>query len=163
MAYDRTAQNCNAATCSCVPNYFILFYDKGWQARVFIVIKNDQFLVYLTVWVIFLKFLDWLRSGNFPQVFGLVKEWLLLELCGMIRVPHVFSCPMDFNLLCDQGQQSRVLNPTKNDQFQVFLAVWFLFPKFLDRLSHTCSCVPNCFSFVLRVRLARRGVQSYEK
>ena len=47
-------------------------------------------------------------------------EQLILELCGMISLPHVFSCSMDFNLLRDQSQQGGVLNPTKNDQFQVF-------------------------------------------
>ena len=136
--------------CNCVPNYFILFYDRGWQVRVFIVIKKWSFFSIFN------------HSGNFAQVFGLVKERLILELHGMIRVPHVFSCPMGFSLLSDHGQQRRVLNPTINDQYQVFLAIWFLFPEFLGRLSLTCSCIPNCFPFVLRVRLARRDVQSYE-
>ena len=72
--------------------------------------------------------------NNLSQVFEQVKEQLLLEQRGMIRVPHLFLCPMDFNLLYDRGQQSLVLNPTKNDQFQVFLAVGVLSPKFLDRL-----------------------------
>ena len=31
----------------------------------------------------------------------------------MIRVPHVVACPMDFNLLCDRGQQGGVLKLQK--------------------------------------------------
>ena len=49
----------------------------------------------------------------------------------MIRVPHVVACPMNFNLLCDQGQQEEVIKIMKNDQF---LAVLVTFPKFLGRL-----------------------------
>ena len=49
--------------------------------------KNDQFHVFLN------------RLDHFPQVFGYVKERLILELRGMVRVPHVFPYPMDFNLL----------------------------------------------------------------
>ena len=41
----------------------------------------------------------------------------------MIRVPHVVACPMNFNLLCDQGQQGGVFKVMKNDHFLVFLAV----------------------------------------
>ena len=49
----------------------------------------------------------------------------------MIRVPLVVACPMNFNLLCDQGQQEEVIKIMKNDQF---LAVLVTFPKFLGRL-----------------------------
>ena len=49
----------------------------------------------------------------------------------MIRVPHAVACPMNFNLLCDQGQQEEVIKIMKNDQF---LAVLVTFPKFLGRL-----------------------------
>ena len=44
----------------------------------------------------------------------------------MIRVPHAVACPVVFNFLCDRGQQGGVL--TKNDHFQVFLAVWVFGP-----------------------------------
>ena len=37
----------------------------------------------------------------FPQVFGQVKESLILELRKVTRVPHAVACPMDFDLLCD--------------------------------------------------------------
>ena len=36
---------------------FILFYERGWQGGVFKVIKNDRFLAFLAVWVLFPKFL----------------------------------------------------------------------------------------------------------
>ena len=65
----------------------------------------------------------------FPQDVGQVKERLILELHEMRRVSHVVACPMDFNLLCDRGQQGGVLKPTKN-HFQVFLAVIL---RFLNR------------------------------
>ena len=37
------------------------------------------------------------RLGHFPQVFGQVKEWPILELPEMIKVSHAVTCPMDFN------------------------------------------------------------------
>ena len=66
--------------------------------------KNDHFQELLIVWV------------SSPR-FGQVNERLILQLCGMIRVLPVFSCPTNFNLVCDQDRQSGVLNPTQNDQF----------------------------------------------
>ena len=45
------------------PIIFILFDDRGWQGVVFKVVKDVQFLVFLVVWVLFLRFLGWLRSG----------------------------------------------------------------------------------------------------
>ena len=70
--------------------------------------KNDRFIVSLTIQVFFL------------QIFEQVKQWLLLELHGIIRLLHLVLCPL--------------LKPTKNEHFQVFLAVWVLLPKFLGRL-----------------------------
>ena len=72
--------------------------------------------------------------GHFPKIFEQVKEPRKLELCGKIRLLHLFLYPMKFYLLCDQGQQGGVLNPTKYDQFQVFLAVVIFFPKLLGML-----------------------------
>ena len=71
--------------------FFILFYNRGLQGGVLKVVKNDPLLVFLAVRVVF------------PQVFGQVKKWLLLELHGIIRVLLAVACPMDFNLLCDRG------------------------------------------------------------
>ena len=59
----------------------------------------------------------------------------MLEMHEMIRVPHVVTGPMGFNLLCDRGQQGGLLKPRKNDHFQVFLAVCVRFLKFLGRLT----------------------------
>ena len=52
----------------------------------------------------------------------------------MVRVPHAVECLIDFNLLCDRGQQRVVLKSMTNDHFLVFLIVWFLFPKFLGEV-----------------------------
>ena len=73
----------------------------------------------------------------FPQVFGQVKEFLIIELHEMLRVTHAFS--IGFNLLCDRVQQEGVLKHMKNGHFLVFLAVWVLFTKILGRLrSNSC-------------------------
>ena len=74
------------------------------------------------------------RLGPFPQAFAQVKEWLILELHGVIRLLYLVACPVDFNLISDGGQQSGVLKPTKNEHFQIFLAVRVSFLKFLGRL-----------------------------
>ena len=39
------------------------------------------------------------RLGPFPQVFGQVKEWLMLKLHEMIRVLHVAVCSIAFFVL----------------------------------------------------------------
>ena len=44
-------------------------------------LKDDHFLVFLEVLVIF------------GQVFGQVKECLMLKLYNIIRVPHLIPCP----------------------------------------------------------------------
>ena len=38
--------------------------------------------------------------GDFPQVFGQIKEWLILKVHEMIKVPNAVAGSMDFNLLC---------------------------------------------------------------
>ena len=58
----------------------------------------------------------------------------------MIRVSHVVACPMNFDLLCDQGQQEGVFKIMKNDQ----LAALVIFPKFLGRLRS--SFYKNCMT-----------------
>ena len=62
-----------------------------------LVMKFDHFLVFLAVWVLF------------PYVFGQLRELLILGSNEMIRVVHVIACPVDFDLLCDTGQQPGVL------------------------------------------------------
>ena len=39
------------------PIVFPWFYEGAWQGGVFKIMKNDHFLVFLVVWVIFTKFL----------------------------------------------------------------------------------------------------------
>ena len=56
MAYYGTAKNHKIVSCSGVPNCFS--FGRSVQSY-----ENDHFLVFLTVWVLFLKFLGRLRSG----------------------------------------------------------------------------------------------------
>ena len=42
------------------------------------------------------------RFGQFPEIFEQVKKWFMLELHGMIIVPHVVARLMDFNLFSDR-------------------------------------------------------------
>ena len=39
------------------PIVLLLFYEWSWQGGVFIVMKNDRFLIFLAVWVLFPMFL----------------------------------------------------------------------------------------------------------
>ena len=71
----------------------------------FKVMKDDYFLIYLAIWVLFLQF------------FEQAKDCLRLELHQMARVPHAVACPMNFNLVCDRGQQGGVLKLMKNNHF----------------------------------------------
>ena len=83
------------------PIVFILFYDQSWQGGVFKFMKIDYFSSVFS------------PLGPFSQVFGKVKEWLILELHEMIRVLHTVVCPMGFNFLCDRAQQGGVLKLAK--------------------------------------------------
>ena len=69
---------------------FTLFYERDRQGEVFKVMTNASF------------FSAFSRLGSFSQVFGKVKEWLILELHEIIRVPHLVSCLAGFNFLCDR-------------------------------------------------------------
>ena len=70
---------------------------------------------------------------HFAQVFRQVKECLILQLHEMIRVLHEVACPIVFILFYDPYWQGVVFKLMKNIHFLVFLAVWFLFPKLLDK------------------------------
>ena len=83
--------------------------------------KNHHFLVFLAVWVFF------------PQVFRQVKEWIKLKLHEMVRLLHVVTCPIGFVWFYDRNWHRGVPKVMKNDHFLVFLAVWVLFSKFLNR------------------------------
>ena len=69
------------------------------------------------------------RLGSFPQVFGQVRESVILELHEMIGVLHVVACPIDFSLLCDQVQHRRVLKLMKNDHFFCIFSHLGRFPE----------------------------------
>ena len=71
------------------PRVFTLLCDPGRQTRMLKLMKKAQILVFVAVLVFF------------PQVFGQVKEWIILKLYEMIRVQHIFACPVFFILLCD--------------------------------------------------------------
>ena len=45
------------------PIDFLVFYQQVWQGEVFKVMKNDHFLVFLAIWVLFPKFLGRLSIG----------------------------------------------------------------------------------------------------
>ena len=73
------------------------------------------------------------RLGPFPQVFGQVKEYLMIELHKIIRFSHVVACPIVFILFYERSRQGRVFKVMKNDEFLVLLAIWVIFPKFLGK------------------------------
>ena len=66
------------------PIVFILFDNPDSQESVLKVMKNDHFFSIFS------------HLGSFPQVFGEVKEWLMLELHKIIRVSHEVACPIVF-------------------------------------------------------------------
>ena len=70
----------------------------------------------------------------FSQIFEQVKEWSILELHEMIRVPHIAVCLVVFSLLCGLGKPAEVLRLIKNVHFILLLAVWLLFISSLGRL-----------------------------
>ena len=67
------------------PFAFLLFYEPRWQGGVFKIMKTYHFLSVFS------------HLGHFP--IAQVKQWLILGLYEMIKVPHAVVCPMEFNLL----------------------------------------------------------------
>ena len=57
------------------------------------------------------------RLGFFPQVFGQVKKWLMLDLHETIRVFHLVGCPIVFICFSNRDWQGRVLKIMKSDHF----------------------------------------------
>ena len=109
------------------PVVFILFYVRGRQGGMFKVMKNDRFIVSLTIQVFFL------------QIFAQVKQWLLLELHGIIRLLHLVLCPLlkpTKNFILLERLAGGVFKVTENDNFLVLLVIWLLFSKFLGRLGN---------------------------
>ena len=87
------------------PVFFNLFYEGSWQGGVLKVMKNNHFLVFLAVW------------GFFPQVFGQIKVWLMLELHEMIRLLHAVACSIVFSLFYEESWPGVVLQVMKNGHF----------------------------------------------
>ena len=99
---------------------FNLLWDRSQQGGVFKHGKYSFFSIFS-------------RLDPFLHVLGQMKEWLILHLYQMIRVPFLVACPIVFILFHDQNWQERVFKVMKNDHFLVFLVVWVLFPMFLGR------------------------------
>ena len=62
VTYVKTAQNNKLHAAAC-PNVLLLFYEEGWHGGVFKVMKNDNFLAFLVVCVLFPKLLSKVRGG----------------------------------------------------------------------------------------------------
>ena len=60
------------------------------------------------------------RLDPFPQVFGQVKEQLILGLQKTKLVPHLFACSIVFILFYERSSQGVVFKIMKNDHFLVF-------------------------------------------
>ena len=86
MAYIRTAQINKSVKGSCVPDSF---YFVSWERLARRSVQSYK------EWSCFCSFS---RLGDFPPVFGQVKEWLILELYETIRVLYVVAFPLFFVL-----------------------------------------------------------------
>ena len=60
------------------------------------------------------------RLGHFPEVFGQIKEWLMLELPKIIRVSHVVAWTIVFILFYEQSWQGGVFKVMKTDHYLCF-------------------------------------------
>ena len=98
------------------PIVFILFYDRDWDGRVFKLMKNDHFLVFLTVWCPFPTF--WLGYG---VVYVSTAKINKSVTCSC--VPNLFFLFVFFILFYERSWQAEVFKVYKNDQFLVFLTV----------------------------------------
>ena len=93
------------------PIAFLLLYERNWQEEVLKPMKNYHLLVFSAVWVLFL------------QVFGQVKEWLMLELHKIIRMSQVVLWSIVSPWFYERGWQGIVLKVLENNYFSVFLVV----------------------------------------
>ena len=93
------------------PIAFLLLYERNWQEEVLKPMKNYHLLVFSAVWVLFL------------QVFGQVKEWLMLELHKIIRMSQVVLWSIVSPWFYERGWQGIVLKVLENNCFSVFLVV----------------------------------------
>ena len=68
------------------PILFILFHKQSWHGEMFKTIKIESFFSVFS------------RLDSFPQVFGQVKGWLMLEFQKMRRVSHEVAFSIFFIL-----------------------------------------------------------------
>ena len=95
---------------------FILFYDRYWQKGVLELMKNDHFFSIFS------------RFGLFHQVFGQVNVQPILVVNKIIKVLHLFVCPIVFILFYGLDWQGGVFKIMKNDHF---LNIFISFGLFL--------------------------------
>ena len=95
---------------------FILFYDRYWQRGVLKHMKNDHFFSIFS------------RFGLFHQVFGQVNMQPILVVNKIIKVLHLFVCPIVFILFYGLDWQGGVFKVMKNDHF---LNIFISFGLFL--------------------------------
>ena len=108
---------------------FYSFFNMNELARLFYVAR----FVFYFLQVLCSFSSAFSRLETFPQLFWQVKEWLIIKLHEMIRVPLVVASPIVFILYHDQGWQEGVLKVMKKDHFLVFLIILVLLSKFLGR------------------------------
>ena len=113
------------------------------------------------------------RLSSFPQVFGQVKEWFILELLEMMKAPHVVACSIIFMFLWSRlkGRSAQTykkwsffsifscLDPFSQGFDQVKKYLMLEIQKIIRLSPAVASLI--CFYFVLRSKL--RSVQSFEK
>ena len=126
VVYFITSQNNKNVTFSFVPKWFYLILWARLAGRSVQIMKNDYFSVFS-------------RLGPFSQVFGQVKEWLMLELHKIIRVSYVVTWPFFFFFILWMGFPGRSVHSYEKWSFSVFMAAWILFRKFLGRWGSSLS------------------------
>ena len=80
-------------------------------------------------------FLFFYRFGLFPQVFGQVNEWPILESHKMISVLHAVACPIVFILFYGQDWQGGVFKIMKNDHFFSIISRFRLFRQVFGQVN----------------------------
>ena len=151
-----------SVTCSCVPDsfYFVSQAKLAWRD-----VQNYKNWSFFSVFS---------RLDSFPQVFGQVKGWLMLEFQKMRRVSHEVAFSIFFILWAKLAGRS-VQNYEKWSFYSVvirlspFPQVFEQIKKWLTLQLHKIIRVsylvafPFFFFLVLWVRYGVRSVQSYEK
>ena len=134
---------------------FILLCDRGRQGSVLKRTKNDNFQVFLAVWVFFLRFLGRLRGG-------LCQNCMKQYECHMYFPSLFFS----FSFMIKIGKEEcSILRKKLNFKYFYTLGQvkkWLMLK--LDKIKTAkLSCVSNCFYLALWSRSAVRSSQTSEK